>query len=418
LFVNGSAFTGSSQWVGTTNIHNITGNVGIGTNNPTTAKLVVWGTAGAEGLDMSSTDQYANMRVIRNSLSGIDKHMYIGYQSGATSSLFFFSNNLGAMRCVSASVYIGELNNYDHGNTRLIVYGSGTYIVMFKHPNDTQGIGIQYDGITATNANQSVFIRPNGSGRFEVSACSNNTGTVTNLLYFGNNIAVNTIHKGNTYFSDCCAKFNGSIWATSWIGASSDARIKQNIQDIDDDYALQIILAIKPKKYEYIDKIAKGDNKVYGFIAQQIREVLPEAVSIQKSYIPNIMLLADYNNKIITLPSQPNYIIKINDKIRCNDKYNNIIEYEVFEIIDELTFKVKCDVMKEVIYADNKIFVYGVEIDDFHTLSKEYIFTMNVCATQELHRIIETQKVVIQAQEERINELETKMAQVLNHLSM
>ena len=96
------------------------------------------------------------------------------------------------------------------------------------------------------------------------------------------------------------------------------------------------------------------------------------------------MLLADYNDKIITLPSQPNYIIKINDKIKCNDKNNNMIEYEVLEIIDELTFKVKCDPMKEVIYTDTKIFVYGVEIDDFHTLSKEYIFTLNVCATQEL----------------------------------
>ena len=32
LFVGGTAFTGSSQWVGTTNIYNITGNVGIGTS--------------------------------------------------------------------------------------------------------------------------------------------------------------------------------------------------------------------------------------------------------------------------------------------------------------------------------------------------------------------------------------------------
>ncbi len=52
-------------------------------------------------------------------------------------------------------------------------------------------------------------------------------------------------------------------------------------------------------------------------IAQQIREVIPEAVTIQKAYIPNIMLLADYDNHIVTLPSQPNYIIKQNDKIKC-----------------------------------------------------------------------------------------------------
>jgi len=224
-------------------------------------------------------------------------------------------------------------------------------------------------------------------------------------------IAANTLPKGNTNFADCCAKFNGSIWATSWIGASSDTRIKQNIQDLDDTDALNMILAIEPKKYEYVDKIEKGDNKVYGFIAQQIREVVPEAVKLQKSYIPNIMLLADYDNNIITLPSCPNYIIKINDKIRCNDKYNNIIEYEVLEIIDELTFKVKNLKMNEEIYIDNKIFVYGIEIDDFHTLSKEYIFTLNVCATQELHR-------KIKSQDERIKELEAKMEQVLKYISI
>ncbi len=32
------------------------------------------------------------------------------------------------------------------------------------------------------------------------------------------------------------------------------------------------------------------------------------------------MLLSDYNDSIITLTSQPNYIIKQNDKIKCYDK--------------------------------------------------------------------------------------------------
>lgn len=72
---------------------NSSGNVGIATNNPSTAKLVFGGSPGAEGLDLSSSDQYANMRVIRNSLSGIDKHMYIGLASGATSYLYFYADN-------------------------------------------------------------------------------------------------------------------------------------------------------------------------------------------------------------------------------------------------------------------------------------------------------------------------------------
>jgi hypothetical protein len=63
------------------------------------------------------------------------------------------------------------------------------------------------------------------------------------------------------------------------------------------------------------------------------------------------------------------------------------------------------------VYTDNKIFVSGTEVDDFHTISKEYIFNLNVCATQELHRRIKSL-------DERIKELETKMTQILNYISI
>jgi hypothetical protein len=67
--------------------------------------------------------------------------------------------------------------------------------------------------------------------------------------------------------------------------------------------------------------------------------------------------------------------------------------------------------MKALEYTHDKIFIHGTEIDDFHTLSKEYIFTLNVCATQELHRRIE-------AQDKRIKELETKLEKLMNYISI
>jgi hypothetical protein len=171
-----------------------------------------------------------------------------------------------------------------------------------------------------------------------------------------------------------------------------------------------MILAIQPKTYKYIDKLDMGNTKVYGFIAQQIKDVAPEATSIQKSYIPNIMLIADYIAKIITLQSQPTkVIIKKDDKIKCYDKDNKNIYIEVEEVIDELTFKIK---ELETEYSDNKIFVYGTHVDDFHTLDKTYIYTLNVCATQELHRRIEAQNITIKAQEERIKVLELHEARI------
>ena len=209
-----------------------------------------------------------------------------------------------------------------------------------------------------------------------------------------------------------CAKLNGDVWCTAYFFSSSDIRIKEDIQDIIDDIALQSILTIEPKTYKYVDKLNRGDKKVFGFIAQQIKDVIPEAITIEKSYIPNIYLVADYIDYVITLSSQPTkVIIKMNDKIKCYDKDNKEILVEVIEVIDALTFRIK-----EIEYTDTKIFVYGTFVDDFHTLNKDYIFTLNVCATQELHRRIEAQSVLLKSQEDRIKDLETKVATLMSNM--
>ena len=51
-------------------------------------------------------------------------------------------------------------------------------------------------------------------------------------------------------------------------------------------------------------------------------------------------------------------------------------------------------------------------------LTKEYIFTLNVCATQSLSKKIDDQKVIITRQQEKINELETKLNNILAYLDI
>ena len=52
-------------------------------------------------------------------------------------------------------------------------------------------------------------------------------------------------------------------------------RIKTNISNIDDLSSLEKILKVEPKIYGYIDNIQRTNSNVYGFIAQQIRDILP-----------------------------------------------------------------------------------------------------------------------------------------------
>ena len=79
---------------------------------------------------------------------------------------------------------------------------------------------------------------------------------------------------------------------------------------------------------------------------------------------------------------------------------DNIIVVEVEKIINANTFKIK-----DINYSNDKIFVYGAEVNDFHVLNKEYINTLNVCAVQELYRKIESQKDEINSLNEKVNDI-------------
>ena len=231
---------------------------------------------------------------------------------------------------------------------------------------------------------------------------------LTTLRYW--NVGTTNITLGAS-FNDICAIFDSSIWCkSSYVAFSSDERIKTNIKDIEDDEALQKILQIQPKTYEYIDKVEKGDNNIYGFIAQQIKEVIPEAVKIQKCIIPNIYKVCNYTNdaegshSIITIPDGLIEKLKINDEIDIVIKNDRTKTFNILEIIDD-TIKIN-EVLDE---NENECFVYGSKVDDFYTLDKNYIYTLNVCATQELYKLIQKQNEIIENLQLQINELKNNL---------
>ena len=85
----------------------------------------------------------------------------------------------------------------------------------------------------------------------------------------------------------------GGITSEEGFYADSDSRIKTNISDINDESALTKLREIEPKTYQYIDTIKRNNVTVYGFIAQQIKEVLPKAVTFQNRTIPSIFELCN-----------------------------------------------------------------------------------------------------------------------------
>jgi hypothetical protein len=96
--------------------------------------------------------------------------------------------------------------------------------------------------------------------KLHVSSGSTSTGNTFQNKYYSVFINDQTIQYQTS--TDVCAIFESSVWCKQRFTTCSDERIKTNIQDMNDDEALQKMLLIQPKKYYYIDKVERGKDNV------------------------------------------------------------------------------------------------------------------------------------------------------------
>ena len=219
--------------------------------------------------------------------------------------------------------------------------------------------------------------------------------------------------------------------------AYSDSRIKTNIVDIDDSSALSILRKIQPKTYDYVDKIKKGNDNVIGFIAEEIKAILPKAVTISKDYIPNfytncIVSTTDVSNIVVVTspidlswnplhdPSGNAFIDEAGNassdasgkkqfKVRLYDQSNNEIDCKTTDVLDKRSFLMDISGSK-IENVSGGYFLHGQEVDDFHNIDKAAIFTVVTAAVQDIDRIVQAQTATQQADAAKIAALEEQLA--------
>ena len=300
--------------------------------------------------------------------------------------------------------------NYHVGNAdaRHVFYSGG------KNGDGTELMRIQGDGKVGIGTNAPVsasLLHVEGSGINYTWPASGHFFTTDHGV----------IAAGGGY------TLNNSIYAaggiTSRIGfyATSDERIKMNSIEIIDSEALDILRKLKPRKYEYIDKMSKNtDTPVFGFYAQEVEELIPYAVGTTSEYIPNIYSQGTIENidgeKCISINSIEGLSEKLNnyegsnikiyyrtypegldiDNIKLED-YNScnikIEEYDISvkEIINNTTFSIN-----ENFDINGKIFIYGHYVSDFKSLKYNSIYTIATSAVQEIDRQLQTTKAELQ----------------------
>ena len=232
------------------------GNVGIGTSSPST---------------FSPSTTYANITAITKTDQALSFGSY--YQAGVDAYSFIKSSQVGSPTTATSLRFFG-------GNTeQMRIDSSGNLLVGgTTSPSGTQSIYAGNRVYVGTTNNDPAFNRVNGvsisSGGsiLSRSAAGWDCGLSSTS---GNNINFYT-DNGSARVSAGYISSNGS---TTAYNLTSDYRLKQNISPLQN--GLETVSKLKPCSYEYIE----GNQYSEGFIAHELQEVVPQAVTGAKDAV-------------------------------------------------------------------------------------------------------------------------------------
>jgi len=203
-----------------------TGNVGIGTSSPT-QKLEVY-TGNYDGVKINATD---------------------------VPSLFFYLQS-------------GSQKNWGIASTNLAAGDFGIY-----QSNSNAG-----NPITAGTAR--LYITSGGGVCLGYTTDAGYQLRMSGYLYVGGNIVV----AGDGSFGGLAGSGNRAVYSNArgqLTNSSSDKTLKTNVSQI--AYGLDTVLNLKPISFNWIDTENMGTQTEIGFIAQEVKELIPEVIGINNN---------------------------------------------------------------------------------------------------------------------------------------
>jgi len=369
-------------------------------------------TAETTHLDFAAGQLYSHSTITSVGATNVQSNLTVGGNSNLRNTYIYSSNEGSSIGLYFATPFTG--NPLQASKSAIIALAMSSY----SRHNLCFCLNTVADNTTNASTNDSYitlswdgYIQFNKPLIFMVNTWNKDVGQNRRFYFSGDGItyysggqsgAANArTHEWRRTYDDATLGFieNTGLLRTYGYSSLSDTRIKKNIRDIDDAQGLEKILLIQPKKYNYIEK-ERNKHDVIGFIAQQIGEVIPEAITKTEGIVPNIYKNCLVNNKreiYYTLPSD----VEIDTDVIITDTEDGTGErYKIKEIYNDY-FVIDKDIDRD------EVFVKGYEIKDLHHLDKNYIYTLNVCATQELYKLIMEQREEINNLKNRLSILES-----------
>jgi hypothetical protein len=300
----------------------------------------------------------------------VDRSGNMRLLSGTTlfaSNIDLFNNNKlkGLMADNDYWEIFGE-GSSDSGSLVIRSGDNGNEPIIFRQ-QDTERMRIHsngYVGIGTQSPNAPLHISGTGSS---VSYWRNATGT-------GNGWS----DTSYTTYSDAFSLIVSNGILADLIYLQSDERIKviENFSDAEKD--LETLLKIQITDFHYKDSATNGSSKNKKVIAQQVEKVFPQAVRKLESPIPDIFAEAAITNGWVQLATN----LSVGEKVKLFTKQGEI-QAEVTAVRAD-GFQVDTDL------KSGDIFVYGRIVKDFRAVDYDAISMLNVSATQQLNRDLET----------------------------
>lgn len=256
------------------------------------------------------------------------------------------------------------------------------------NPNNmyvTSKMAIGQNSVDANNALK-VTGRTLLSGFLEVGGIASTTSVYGTGSFVGI-YCYNALCGGTTTAFDASIRAQGSIYTGGNMYVNSDERIKKDVRTSDAFQNLALLRKMRVVDYRLKDSFRKGDAFTNGFIAQEVKQVYPEAVSMSSDFLPSVYELSSgisLKDHLLQVATVQKHGFVVGDEVKLMMPDDSERRVKVEKVGSETSFSVRWE--EEI---PERLFVFGKKVNDFHSVDYDRIFMLNVSATQELARRVE-----------------------------
>ena len=316
---------------------------------------------------------------------------YAGTGGGITFCQRYYQHSSAMIS--TGGVFGGRLggNNGSYGGGLVFKYNPGNSM--------TPGMVLEssgYVGIGTTNPAYKVHVTgtqhhigwwQNNKASCYVSA----QNSISTRCYFGadgqgfisNEPTSSGIYNSGTgninYFNNGARRFQmhgNGVFHAQGFGIYSDERIKDNITDVDDAKSIEIIKQLQPKNYVMREN---RDEKKWGFIAQDVEQIVPEGVSSTGTgtvYINKKYAITEYNPPV-------KLVDIVYSNVSITDYASLDANVQAHYVGPDSNNTYYSNIVADAIYSKSNVSALITDevfvVDDCVKLSVDETYSLNVC---------------------------------------